>query len=394
MADSKKFRLRHNPELKIILCLALVSVLGVSSIAPVLPHLTDIFSITKQKAAFLITIFTLPGILFSLFFGVLADRFGCKRILIPALALFTLSGIACALSQSFSILLILRFFQGTSAAAIGVINLTLITHLYEGKQKTAVMGLSASVLSMGTAIYPLIGGAMALISWRLPFILALFALFVMFFAARHLKERHVQHDDSLHFFKYLNQVFHSVRNYTAAMLIGAMVAVFILIYGICLTAFPMFLKIHFYATPFEIGIFLTVMSVGTGFAAWQLKHLTELFSDRFWIIGGFIAYGIVCAALPLFNSLWALILPCVIIGVCNGILVPMLQTMISNRAPEKTRGAFMSFSSLAVRVGQTLGPVLMSLGFYYLDVRAVFMIGVIAAFIVAAIFSSIKLAEA
>lgn len=386
--------LSHDPELKIILCLALVAVLGVSSIAPVLPHLMDVFYITKQKVAWLITIFTLPGIFFSLFFGVLADRFGCKKILIPSLILFAVSGLLCAFTTQFAILLILRFIQGTTAAAIGVINLTLITHLYEGKKKTAVMGLSASVLSLGTAIYPLLGGALALMSWRLPFMLALFAFIVMLYARRHLKQRHVVHDESLHFFKYLRQVFHSVNNRSVAMLITAMICVFILIYGICLTVFPMMMKIYFQATPFVIGLLLTLMSVGTAIAAWQLKHLESIMAERLWLIVSFLAYAVACAALPFIHQLWLLVIPCLVMGLSNGILVPMLQTMISNRAPKNSRGAFMSFSSLAVRLGQTLGPVLMSLAFYFFEVRSVFLIGSIVGLLMALLFVVLKLENA
>jgi ACDE family multidrug resistance protein len=386
--------LSHDAELRIILCLALVAVLGVSSIAPVLPHLMDVFHITKQKVAWLITIFTLPGIFFSLFFGVLVDRLGCKKILIPSLTLFAVSGLLCAFTTQFSILLALRFIQGSTATAIGVINLTLITHLYEGKKKTAVMGLSASVLSIGTATYPLLGGALALISWRLPFTLAIFAFFVMLYARRHLKQRHVVHDDSLHFFKYLNQVFHSVKNRSAAMLITAMICVFILIYGICLTVFPIMMKIHFQATPFVIGLFLTLMSAGTAVAAWQLKHLTGIMAERFWLMACFLAYAAVCAVLPFIHHLYLLVIPCLVVGVCNGILVPMLQTMISNRAPKNSRGAFMSFSSLAVRLGQTLGPVLMSIGFYFFEVRFVFLIGSFIGLFVVLLFAGLKLENA
>lgn len=377
-------------ELGIILSLALVAVLGVSSIAPVLPHLMDVFHITKHEVAWLITIFTLPGIFFSLLFGVLVDRVGCKKILLPSLVIFALCGLLCALTSKFSVLLILRFLQGTTAAAIGVINLTLITHLYEGKKKTAVMGLSASVLSIGTATYPILGGALALISWRLPFTLAIFAFVVMFYARKHLKPRHVAHDESLHFLKYLQQVFHSVKNPSAAILITAMICVFILIYGICLTVFPMMMKVYFQATPFVIGLFLTLMSAGTAVAAWQLKHLTGIMPERFWLMSAFLTYAVICAALPFIHQLGWLIIPCLVIGVSNGILVPMLQTMISNRAPRNSRGAFMSFSSLAVRLGQTLGPVLMSVGFYFFEVRFVFLIGSMVGLFVMLLFVGFK----
>jgi MFS transporter, ACDE family, multidrug resistance protein len=53
--------------------------------------------------------------------GVLSDRYGRKKILVPALLLFGLAGGACAFARNFDVLLVFRFFQGMGAAALGTL---------------------------------------------------------------------------------------------------------------------------------------------------------------------------------------------------------------------------------------------------------------------------------
>lgn len=84
----------------------------------------------------------------------LADRYGRKKILVPSLMLFGIAGGACMFTRDYHILLICRFFQGTGAASLGALNVTVIGDLYSGKERTTAMGYNASVLSIGTATYP------------------------------------------------------------------------------------------------------------------------------------------------------------------------------------------------------------------------------------------------
>jgi MFS transporter, ACDE family, multidrug resistance protein len=101
--------------------------------------------------------------------GVLPDRYGRKKILVPALLLFGLAGGACAFARGFEALLILRFFQGMGAAALGTLNVTVIGDIYEGRERSAALGYNSSVLSFGTASYPAIGGLLATFGWFYPF---------------------------------------------------------------------------------------------------------------------------------------------------------------------------------------------------------------------------------
>ena len=77
----------RDPNLQIVFGVTLMAVLGVSSITPAFPTIVDELGITPQAVGSLITVFTLPGVLLTPVLGILADQFGRKRILVPALML-------------------------------------------------------------------------------------------------------------------------------------------------------------------------------------------------------------------------------------------------------------------------------------------------------------------
>ncbi|MGD2123664.1 MAG: MFS transporter, partial [Gemmatimonadota bacterium] len=143
-----------DPNLNIIFGVTLLAVLGVSSIAPVFPTVARELDVAPEAVGLLITVFTMPGIILTPIFGILADRFGRKKILVPALLLFSLAGSSCSLARDFELLLLLRFLQGVGAASLGSLNATLIGDLFSGRRRTEAMGYNASILSVGTAIYP------------------------------------------------------------------------------------------------------------------------------------------------------------------------------------------------------------------------------------------------
>lgn len=319
----------------------------------------DALRITKQHIGLIITFFTLPGVLFSTVFGALTDRIGRKVLLVPALLIFSAAGFACAFASDFKILLILRFIQGTCAAAMGVINLTLIGDLYHGRERTAVMGWNASVLSIGTAVYPVLGGGLALYSWHAPFFLSLLALPVAWICVTQLKRTTLNKDARIE--HYLIKVLTHMKHLDIIVLNLALIVLFILIYGICLMVFPLFMEKHFSASPFVIGLYLTVMSAGTALCSWKLHFFTEKLGRTALLLWSFFFYVAACAWIPWTKHLGLLVIPCFFIGAANGLSIPTIQTLMSEKAELEYRGAFMSFASMNLRIGQTIGPLMMGL---------------------------------
>ena len=170
-------KLYLDPNLQLVFCVTLMAILSVSSIIPVLPDMVrNIQGLTRANAGLVITAFTLPGVLMAPITGVLGDRLGRKKILVPALFVFGIFGVACFFATDLNTLLWLRFAQGLGAGPLGMINLTIIGDLYEGRERMAAMGYNSSVLAVGTAAYPALGGLLALLGWNWPFLLPALAL--------------------------------------------------------------------------------------------------------------------------------------------------------------------------------------------------------------------------
>ena len=126
VSHSAKSSLYLDRNFQIISAVSLVAVLGVSSVTPAFPQLAQALNIAPQNIGLLVTVFTLPALLLGPVIGVLADRLGRKKILVPALFLFAIAGTACAIAPNLPVLLVLRFLQGIGAAPLLSLSLTLI----------------------------------------------------------------------------------------------------------------------------------------------------------------------------------------------------------------------------------------------------------------------------
>jgi MFS family permease len=187
-----------------------MAVLGTSSITLTFPEIRDALGISSGQVGLLITVFTLPGILLKPVAGVLYDRYGRRKVLVPSLFLFSIGGVACALATDFGLLLLLRTLQRVGVAALGAINVTMIGDLYSGQRRTEALGYNSSVLSVGTASYPAIGGALALLGWRYPFALPLVALPITLLVLLSLRNPKLHNEQGLK--EYAGNIWESVRD--------------------------------------------------------------------------------------------------------------------------------------------------------------------------------------
>ena len=365
-----KDSLYRNRNLHIIFGVTLIAVLGVSSITPAFPSIMHDLDITGGQVGLLITFFTLPGVILAPFLGVMADRFGRKRILVPSLFLFAIAGTACTFIRDFNILLVLRVFQGIGGAGLGSINTTIIGDLYSGRQRAEAMGLNASVLSVGLASYPLIGGALALLGWHYPFALSIIAVPIGILVLAVLKNPEPRSSQGLR--EYLSGTWGYLKNIRVAALFTAGILTFIIIYGAYLTYFTLLLGETFHASSFIIGVIMSCGSLTNAAVATQLGRINRWLSLSTIIKLAFVAYALALVLIPLTPSLWLLLIPAVIFGMAGGANMPSIQTAVASLAPLEYRAAFMSINATMLRLGQTIGPPIMGLIYAYQGLDATF----------------------
>jgi len=351
----------RDPNLRIVIFVTLMAVLGISSIAPALPTIARALDISPTRIGWLITAFTLPGIFLTPVLGVFADRCGRKRILVPSLLLFGLAGSACGLTSDFQWLCFFRFFQGIGAAALGMLNVTLIGDLFTGRERASAMGLNASALSFGTAVFPALGGGLAQLDWHYPFWLALAAIpagFLVIFRLQNPEPRQYQT-----WRVYLGNVRRGVLRRQVFGLFAVSTLTFLLLFGSYLTFFPLLMDEKFAAPPAVIGLIISSSSFATMIAAASLGRLTRRFRATSLMQLGFVLYVLSLAIIPFLPSLIWLVAPSLLFGAAMGLNLPSLMTLLTGLAPLEHRAAFMSLNGMVLRLGQTLGPPVM--GFMY-----------------------------
>ncbi len=351
----------RDTNLQLIFLVTLFAVMGVASLAPAFPKIIEFFQITKKQVGLLITVFTLPGVFLAPFMGILADRLGRKNILIPSMLLFSLAGFLCMFTKTYETLLLLRFFQGVGASSLGSLNVTLIGDLYSGNRRAEAMGYNASILSLGTATYPAIGGGLAMAGWNYPFILPLLAIPLTILIALKLKNPETR--NNAHFFEYLRNTWKKINQKTVWGLLILNILVFFLIYGAFITFFPLMLKDRLGANSLVIGITMSLMSFTTALTSSQLGRITRRFRSRMILISSVCFYGISMILISVAWSFHMLILPLLLFGIGHGLFIPTIQTMLLGFAPIQERAVFMSVNSMVLRTGQTIAPVLMGIIF-------------------------------
>jgi len=162
--------------------LAGMSALGPFSIDTYLPSFHDIaekLGATPIQVQQTLSAYLAAFALMTLWHGALADRFGRRRVILLALALFAIASAGCAFAASIGQLWFWRAMQGVTAGAGIVISRAIVRDLYDGPAAQRLMSQITMMFALAPAIAPVIGGWLqTLFGWR-----SIFAFLVLSTAA-------------------------------------------------------------------------------------------------------------------------------------------------------------------------------------------------------------------
>ena len=341
--------------LHVILASSLMGVMGVSLISPLLPELRTVFDVSDSQIGLVITVYTLPGVFLTPFIGLIADRIGRRRVIIPLLFVFGIGGVGIAFARTFSEVLLLRFLQGIGASALITLAVTLIGDTFSGPRRNRLMGVNGAAISVGTASYPLIGGALAELSWTAPFALYLLGVPVGLLALLALPPGDQGEARGLGYFW---AVLDAVPTRRTAVVYGTYVLVFVVLYGAVLTALPLILARSYGLSAFEVGLVLTTSSVMTAVVSANSGRLAARFTGDRLVSGGFVALGVGLLGVWAARSPAQVGVAILAFGAGMGMVLPSLDTITSSLAGREFRAGVTSFRTSSIRIGQTVGPPL------------------------------------
>jgi len=329
--------------------------MGVSLISPLLPELRDVFGVSDAQVGLVITAFSFPGIFLTPIIGVLADRIGRKQVLFPSLLLFGASGGSIAFTADFHILLALRILQGIGSTGITMLAITLIGDIYEDEQRDVLIGVNSSMIGIGAAFFPMIGGALALLAWNAPFLFYSISLIVGFLAVIIIQEP--TSSDTVDDRRYLNRIVDAIRRPRSIALFGAIFVGVFIFYGAVITAVPLLLSDEFALSPALIGPVLAVVSLSNAVTASQHGRISRIYSEPELVSLGFVSLGLGLMIIGIAPSILIFLTAMLIFGFGVGLVFPSIDVIIMSNFDENLRAGIVGVRTSMLRIGQTLGPI-------------------------------------
>ncbi len=355
--------------------LALVCVIGVASILPVLPLIAQELHIPNEKLGLLIYSFTLPGIIFAPLGGILADRLGRKAVLIPCLVCFILGGLGASFATTLETLIAWRCIQGMGAACLGVLYTTIAGDIYtDNTSRLTIMAKAATVLSLGTAIFPALGGILGEISWQWSMRISLLGVPVLIVACI-TPLPPLMPSDLQSYAKNLKGIL--VQQKTISYLLLTFCA-FSILYGPLVTYFPLFSDTVYHTSPATIGFIFALSSLGTVVATMLIPRISHKISTYTMIYIGIILYAISMLLLCFWSSTltyFLLAIPILFYGLGQGFVYPAVMNSLSSLAPSEGRGIIMAANGTVLRLSQSVAPFICGYFFYGGGFMAVFSFG-------------------
>lgn len=160
----------------------MLTIMGSAAVAPALSEMLEYFADVPNAGLLVSMIVTLPAlgiIISSPFIGILADRYSRKKILMVSLAIFALVGVTGAFLNTLYIILAFRVLLGVGIAGMTICTSALLADNYTGADLKKKIGLQAACMGLGAAVLQLAGGALAEISWHVPYYIYLIALLII-----------------------------------------------------------------------------------------------------------------------------------------------------------------------------------------------------------------------
>lgn len=164
----------ENPVLKATLLLTSTLIVMVTGVlVSALPSVQAHFADVPNVAFWVRLVLTLPSLLIALvapIAGYVVDNIGRKMVLVISTLVYGISGLAGYLAPTLTWLLISRAALGIAVGGLITSVTTLIADYYAGGARGRFLGLQAAFMGFAGTAWLALGGVLADVSWRVPFL--------------------------------------------------------------------------------------------------------------------------------------------------------------------------------------------------------------------------------
>ena len=340
----------------VLLLVATLTIMASIIIAPSLPAIESRFGDSEHIALLSRMVLTLPSLFVAMsapLAGILADRYGRKRLLVAAIALYGVAGASGLIADSLPMLLAGRAILGIAIGAIITLNTALIGDYFTGAEREKYLGLQQAFVQLGGVVFVMSGGLLAELHWRMPFLIYGAALILIPAVVVFLTEPQ------------------RARSRQAATALAAAPANWPVVTAVCLLAF--LVNVSFYTVPSQLqfhmkglgiynasgfGMVLAAFNLAGGLAALCFGWLKRRLDTAVIFLAGFSLMAAGFGLLSVASQFQGLVLANVIMGAGLGIAIPNVFSTAISHSPATLRGRIAGMVATSIFIGQFISPFL------------------------------------
>jgi len=350
-----------------VLCsVPFVMVLSNSMLIPVLPLMGQAMNVSQVRIALVITAFSIPAGLVIPLGGLASDYVGRRTVLIPALFLFGLGGLVAGLAPLFTdrpygMILAGRILQGIGGGGTYQVAMALAGDIFQSSERTKAMGLLEASNGMGKVLSPILGSAVALLTWYAPFfVYPALAWLSAVGVWTIVKEPGGSPRRQRAFGQYVNDLKTILADRGTSLLVAFTLGAVVLfmLFGV-LSWFSDVLEQEHGVTGFAKGLVIAVPVLVMAVTAWLTGTYLQDRLTRWLKAVAVIGTALITAALA---GLYAVSGPVAVtaiasvLGFGSGLVLPALNTLITSSAERSERGLVTSLYGSVRFFGAALGP--------------------------------------
>ncbi|ADU51046.1 major facilitator superfamily MFS_1 [Thermaerobacter marianensis DSM 12885] len=349
-----------------VLCsVPFVMVLSNSMLIPVLPQMRGAMDRSLFQIGLIITAFSVPAGLFIPIGGYLSDRWGRKPVMIPGLVGFGLGGLMAGLAPLFTRdpygwILAGRVLQGLAAGGMYQVALAAAGDMYQGGARTRAMGIMEASNGLGKIASPILGSALALLAWYVPFfaypaLAALSALGLWLWVPEPNRRREAPAPGP--YLRRIARIFRAKGVSLAVCFLAGFTALFML-FGL-LSVYSDLLERPFGIRGFVKGVVVAIPVAVATVTAYLSGIVLQDRLARYLkavVVAGIALLAAGTAALYFMRDLVPMIVAISVMGLGYGLALPAINTLITSSVETAERGGITALYGTVRFFGAALGP--------------------------------------
>ncbi len=350
---------------------ALAVSLGYGIVAPVLPQFAKSFGVTTTLATVVVSAFAFMRLVFAPVSGALSARFGERSMYMAGIVIVAASSAASAAAQSYWHLLVVRALGGVGSVMFTVAAMSLIIKLSPVHARGRASAAYGSGFLLGSILGPAVGGVLAPLGFRWPFViyaaLLLVAAAIVFVAIPGSavqggpnaggdtgREADVGKAQPAPKPMTVGEAFR-LRRFKIVLLTAF--AQGWTNFGVRVAVVPLLASAIPGAPTWLAGAALMAFAAGNGLALTRSGYLSDLYGRKYLVVAGLVISGLFTLPMGVWDSTLLILVASFMGGFGSGAIQPSQQGAVADIIGDRPGSNVVSFFQQSSDLGQILGPI-------------------------------------